>query len=123
MALAESAPELAATHAPEAAFQQWLHDYTELLATKRGLATALHSGDPTYDGLHEYFFARLEPAAGALLHTAVAAGAVRRDVEAEDALRAIAHVCLPASDERPAPRTQRVVAVFIDGLHRHASAG
>lgn len=120
-ALAESGLKLAATHAPDAALQQWLHRYTELLATKRGLATALHSGDPTFDGLPDYFFQRLEPAVGALLDTAAAAGAVRRDVEAKDLLWAIAHLCLPVSDERPT-HAHRMVTVFIDGLHRHAGA-
>ena len=45
------------------ALEQWLHRYTELLATKRGLATALHSGDPAYDGLQDYFFDRPDIAA------------------------------------------------------------
>jgi AcrR family transcriptional regulator len=122
-ALAESAPELAATHAPGAALERWLHRYTELLATKRGLATALHSGDPAYDGLPDYFFQRLEPAVGALLDTAAAAGAVRGDVDATDLLWAIAHLCLPVSDDRASRRTQRMVGVFIDGLRRDASPG
>ena len=122
-ALAESAAALAAAHAPDAALEQWLHRYTELLATKRGLATALHSGDPAYDELPDYFFQRLEPAVGALLDTAAAAGAVRGDVEADDLLWAIAHLCLPMADEPDSRRTQRMVTVFIDGLRCHASTG
>jgi hypothetical protein len=114
-ALAEAGPELAVTHAPDVALQEWLHRYTELLATKRGLAAALHSGDPTFDGLPDYFFQRLEPAVGALLHAAVAAGAVRRDVEAKDLLWAIAQLCIPVPDERAA-HDHHMVTVFIDGL-------
>ena len=60
-ALADSGSRLAARHAPEAALEQWLHGYTELLAAKRGLATALHSGDTAFAGLADY----LLPALGA----------------------------------------------------------
>ena len=63
-ACADAAPALAAAHEPGAALANWLHRYTEFLATKRGLATALHSGDPAFDALPGYFFQRLEPALG-----------------------------------------------------------
>jgi AcrR family transcriptional regulator len=45
-ACADAAPALAAAHEPGAALANWLHRYTEFLATKQGLAAALHSGDP-----------------------------------------------------------------------------
>jgi AcrR family transcriptional regulator len=116
-ALAECGPQLAATHDPETALVQWLHRYTALLGTKRGLASALHSGDPTFDGLRDHFHARLEPTADALLHAAVSAGAIRRDVSARELLRAIALLCLPLSDDDPVP-DPHMVEVFIDGLRR-----
>jgi hypothetical protein len=47
---------------------------------------------------------------------------VHAALDANDVLWAIAHLCLPVSDERPSPRTHRMVAVFIDGLRGHASA-
>jgi hypothetical protein len=114
-ALAESGPRLTAGHAPDAALRQWLHGYTELLGTKRGLATALHSGDPAFVGLRDYFYERLEPAVAALLHAAAAAGTIRRDVEAKDLLWAIANLCLPMPGA-PAARAGLMVSVFIDGL-------
>ena len=63
-ACADAAPALAAANEPAAALARWLHRYTEFLATKRGLAAALHSGDPAFDALPGYFAARLEPALG-----------------------------------------------------------
>jgi AcrR family transcriptional regulator len=63
-ACADAAPALAAAHDPAAALAAWLHRYTEFLATKRGLAAALHSGDPAFDALPGYFAGRLEPALG-----------------------------------------------------------
>jgi AcrR family transcriptional regulator len=60
-ACAAAAPALTATHDPGVALTQWLLRYTEFLATKRGLATALHSGDPAFDALPGYFMQRLGP--------------------------------------------------------------
>jgi AcrR family transcriptional regulator len=50
-ACADAAPALSAALDPGAALATWLGRYTEFLATKRGLATALHSGDPAFDAL------------------------------------------------------------------------
>jgi len=47
-ACADAAPALAAANEPGAALEQWLRQYTVFVGTKRGLAAALHSGDPAY---------------------------------------------------------------------------
>src|SRR5580693_10517144 len=79
-ACADAAPALLAAHEPGVALAMWLQRYTEFVATKRGLATALHSGDPAFDGLPGYFLRRLEPALGSLLQAATASGEIRADV-------------------------------------------
>jgi AcrR family transcriptional regulator len=114
-ACADAAPVLAAAHEPGAALAQWLHRYTEYLATKRGLAAALHSGDPAYSALPGYFRQRLEPALGSLLATATASGQIRAGVTATDLLHAVANLCLPVADEG-VEYSQRMVALLIDGL-------
>ena len=114
-ACADAAPALAAAHEPGAALANWLHRYTEFLATKRGLATALHSGDPAFDALPGYFYQRLEPALGSLLDAAAATGEIRADISARDLLRAVALLCTPVSDEGIA-YSQRMVTLLIDGL-------
>ena len=119
-ACAEAAPALAAAHEPGTALAQWLHRYTEFLATKRGLAAALHSGDPAFDALPGYFYQRLEPALGALLEAATASGTVRAGISARDLLLAVALLCRPVPDEGIG-YSQRMVAVLIDGL-RHPDA-
>ena len=83
--------------------------------TKRGLAAALHSGDPAVDALPGYFYQRLEPALGSLLEAATAAGEIRDGVSARDLLTAIALLCTPVGDREPA-YGQRMVDVLIDGL-------
>jgi AcrR family transcriptional regulator len=114
-ACADAAPELAAAHEPGEALAQWLQRYTEFLAAKRGLAPALHSGDPAYSALPGYFRQRLGPALGSLLEAAIASGEIRADISAKDLLDAVANLCQPVADEGAA-YSQRMVALLIDGL-------
>jgi AcrR family transcriptional regulator len=114
-ACADAAPALTAAHQPAVALAKWLHRYTEFLATKRGLATALHSGDPAFDALPGYFMQRLEPALGSLLEAATTADEIRADISPKDLLYAVSNLCLPLSDEGAA-YSQRMVALLIDGL-------
>lgn len=109
---AAAAPALAETNTPGEALTKWIHRYTELLGTKRGLAAALHSGDPAFDALPTYFEQRLTPALQTLVQAAVAAGEIRADADPEDLLHAIAHLC--ASPD--AGRAARMVDLLIDGL-------
>jgi AcrR family transcriptional regulator len=114
-ACAAAAPALAAAHEPTTALAKWLDRYAEFLATKRGLATALHSGDPAFDALPDYFMQRLGPALGSLLEAAAAAGEIRADIAPKDLLHAVSNLCLPLSDEGAA-YSRRMVALLIDGL-------
>ncbi|MGW0809975.1 TetR/AcrR family transcriptional regulator [Nonomuraea sp. NPDC002799] len=121
-ACADAAPALTAAHEPAAALAKWLHRYTEFLATKRGLATALHSGDPAFDALPCYFMQRLGPTLGSLLEAATASAEIRADISAEDLLYAVAHLCQPVAGEGVA-YSQRMVALLVDGLRYGADAG
>lgn len=60
-ACADAAPILAALHEPSEALARWMQRYAAFIATKRGLATALHSGNPAFDTLPAYFEKRLRP--------------------------------------------------------------
>jgi AcrR family transcriptional regulator len=119
---AAAAPALAAAHQPGEALAKWLHRYTEFLATKRGLAAALHSGDPAFDALPGYFRGHLGPALESLLEAATASGEIRADVSAKDLLYAVANLCLPVEGEG-VTYNQRMVALVIDGLRYGAVAG
>jgi AcrR family transcriptional regulator len=112
---AAAGPELSAAHEPGEALVKWLHRYTGFVATKRGLATALHSGDPAFDALPGYFMQRMEPVLGALIDAATATGEIRADVSAKDLLHAVALLCQPVAGE-PLAYNQRMVAVLADGL-------
>ena len=114
-ACADLAPVLAKSHAPFDAMARWMNRYTEFVATKRGLARALHSGDPAFDTLPGYFDARLRPALRGLLKAAVAAGQVRADVNADDLLGAVSSLCMSAHNDGRG-RAERMVALLVDGL-------
>jgi AcrR family transcriptional regulator len=115
-ACADAGRALSATNEPGVALAKWLRRYTDFLATKRGLATALHSGDPAFDALPGYFYQRLGPVLGSLLEAATASGEIRGGVSARDLLHAVAQLCQPVPDEGVA-YSQRMVALLVDGLH------
>jgi AcrR family transcriptional regulator len=114
-ACAEAAVALSAEHEPFEAFAQWIQRYTEFVATKQGLAAALHSGDPAFDGLPAYLLEQLGPVLGPLLDAARATGEIRAEVSADDLLRAVAHLCHRAPGEGP-DYSRRMIAVLVQGL-------
>ncbi len=72
----EAAAGLGATLGPWEALMGWVQGFTDFVDTKHGLASALHSGDPAYDGLPQRLMDRLEPALQTLLARAVESGCV-----------------------------------------------
>lgn len=116
------ATELAAAHPPEEALTLWLRRYTRFIATKRGLAQALHSGDPAFQALPDYFRQNFEPALVGLLNAAVAAGAVRAGIEAYELLRAIGNLASVKGSE-PEGETPVMVELLIEGLRFRKGLG
>jgi AcrR family transcriptional regulator len=57
----QAADELGTTLDPWDALIAWIGRFTDFVGTKRGLASALHSGDPAYEGLPQRLLDRLEP--------------------------------------------------------------
>jgi AcrR family transcriptional regulator len=119
-ACADAAPVLAAEHEPGEALARWMQRYAAFIAAKRGLAAALHSGNPAFDTLPAYFEKRLRPALRTLLEAAAAAGEMRADVEPDDLLGAVARLCMQANNDGSA-HAQRMVALLVDGLRYGAS--
>lgn len=110
-AAADAAPEIAAQHPPAEAVSQWMQRYVDFIGTKRGLVSALHSGDPAFATLPDYFRERFHPALKGLLDAAAAAGEMRDDVDPADLLVAAANL---AHDD--VERGRRMVALLVDGL-------
>lgn len=120
-ACADAAPILAAEYEPFEALARWMQRYAVFFATKRGLATALHSGNPAFESLPAYFERRFLPALRALLESAAKIGAVRVDIDAEDLLSAVGRLCMSDSDEG-AGYAERMVALLVDGLRYRTDA-
>ena len=114
-ACAAAQATIARAHDPGEALGRWLERYASFIATKRGLAAALHSGDPAFDALPAYFEQHLGPALEALLESAAAAGEIRDDIQANDLLRAVSNLCVPNTGDG-AGHNQRMLALLIDGL-------
>jgi AcrR family transcriptional regulator len=120
-ACADAASVLATKHGPGEALARWMQRYADFLAAKRGLAAALHSGDPAFDTLPAYFKQRLEPALRTLLDAATAAREVRSSVEPYDLLRAVGNLCMQADDDGSG-YARRMVALLVDGLRYGAKS-
>lgn len=115
-ACAAEAPKLAAAHEPGEALWQWIQLYAAFITARRGLATALHLGDPAFQGVPAYFQRVLGPVLQGLLDAAVAAGAVRAGVDPIDLLGAIPKLCTPPMGTDDHARADRMIALLFDGL-------
>ena len=119
-ACADAASVMASKYEPGEALARWMQRYVDFIGTKRGLAAALHSGDPAYSALPGYFDKRLRPALKILLDAAVAARVVRPGIEADDLLRAVATLCHGPHGQEPV-YARRMVELLVDGLRYGAS--
>ena len=111
----EAGEVLGTTLSPWEALVGWIERFTDFVGTKRGLASALHSGDPAYGDLGQHLLDRLEPAFHRLLARAVEGGYARDDVTAREVLTTIALIAQPVRGEQPC-FNQRMSEVFLDGL-------
>lgn len=112
---ADAAAALSKKYGPEEALARWMQRYVDPIAKKRGLAAALHSGDPAYNALPGCFNNRLSPAFDTLLKAAMAEEVIRPDVQANDLLRAVATLCQGPHNEEPI-YARKMVALLVDGL-------
>ena len=120
-ACADTGSVLAASHEPGEALTLWMQRYVDFIATKRGLAAALHSGDPAFDALPAYFEERLRPALATLLKSAAAAGIIRGDIEPVGLLRAVASLSTPVRGA-DSDQGRLMVSLLVDGLRYGAAA-
>ena len=90
-------------------------EFVALASTKRGLAQALHSGDPTFDFMPVKRDQRLFPAFRKLFDTALSTGEIRSDVGADDVLNAAATLCM-AADAARSDQALGLVMLMVDGL-------
>lgn len=116
-ATAAEAVRLSAGYRPAEALRLWAESLARFVATKRGFASALHSGDPAYKPLPAQFVGVLAPKVQSILDAGAADGTIRGDIRAEDLIHALSRLAdtqPSATDDRTTPMT----AVLLDGLVR-----
>jgi AcrR family transcriptional regulator len=115
-ACADAAAIIATKYPPDEALSRWMQRYVDFFANKRGLAAALHTGNPAYKALPDYFGQRLYPALKSLLDAAVAAKTIRPGADAEHLLRAVGTLCHGGPNGTEPVYARRMVELLIDGL-------
>ncbi|MGY4158384.1 AcrR family transcriptional regulator [Bradyrhizobium sp. USDA 4461] len=120
--LGDLAEQLQNAPEPVAALRRWLRANVEFVATKKGMVSALALVAAGSTELHAYSFDRLTKAIGTLLARAVAAGAIRDDISAEDVLRALIGMCYMHDQPGWQTNALRLLDVFVDGLRVQPAA-
>ncbi|WP_306910814.1 TetR/AcrR family transcriptional regulator [Rhizobium mesoamericanum] len=114
--LAAAAKELAASHAPDVALEEWMRRFVGYIAAKRGMATSLKILMDSNASLFAEGIGILRAAAEGLLKTAADQGFIRSDIDTTDLLHALSSIySLPASPEWR-ERSNRLIGLLMDGL-------
>lgn len=116
------AARLADEHDPGTALELWIQRYTQFVATKHGLGSAMHSGEPAYSGLRDYFEGNAGPALQKLLDSAAEAGVIRDGVDPIELVGAVSSLSAPPPGSDDTSRASRMVALLLDGLRYGATA-
>ena len=114
-ATAAEAERLGGEYPPAEALRSWAESLGRFVATKRGFASALHSGDPAYAPLPGQFLGVLAPKVQQILDAGAADGSIRPDVKAEDLIHALSRL----ADDHPGDadgRAGRMIGILLDGL-------
>ncbi len=120
--LCDAADELVATEDADSALEAWMERFVQHVATKRGMAMALKSVIGKDSELFAYCHGRIRASVEMLLANAVAAGAIRSDVEAADLLKALSGICLVSDQPGWQEQARRLVNLLHDGLRYRAPA-
>ncbi len=116
-ACVDAAAEIESIYPAGEALDRWTLRYTQFVATKRGLAAALHSGDAAYEPLAGYFSTRLTPTMQRLMAVAAKEGDIAHEVDPGDFLSAVANLCHNAGPGKHSPaHAERMVRLLLAGL-------
>jgi AcrR family transcriptional regulator len=121
--LSDLAEQLKSASDPVDALRRWMRSNVELVATKKGMISALALAVQASSELYAYSFESLTRAIAMLLDRAVAAGEIRADIGAEDLLRALIGMCYLHDQPGWQSTVLRLMDVFIDGLRVERDGG
>ena len=121
--LSELAEQLKGAPEPLDALRRWMKANVELVATKKGMISALALAVQTSSDLYAHSFDRLSKAIGSLLDRAVTAGQIRADLGPDELLRALIGMCYLHDQPGWQSTVLRLMDVFIDGLRVKPDGG
>lgn len=101
---------------PVEAIRLWLKASVRLVATKRGMVTAL---EPVFDQSDTFFSdnsARMQAALKQLMDRAVTEGLIRDDISAYDLMKAMLGMCYTRDQPGWQDTVPRLLDVFVDGM-------
>jgi AcrR family transcriptional regulator len=119
--LRAAADELLAELPPDRALEAWMRRFVEYGTAKRGMRDALHSIAGAGSDLFADTRGHVTEAVAVLLAAGAEAGTLRRDVEAEDVLRAMGAIWMVADGDDFPEQALRVLRLVMDGLRYGAT--
>jgi len=115
---------LAAEGSPFEALRRWLHAFIGMVATKKGMLTALSPAAGSSKELYADSTVRLTRSISDLMTKAMAAGQIRDDITPDDMMRAVIGMCYAPGQPGWQHTVVRLVDVFVDGLRvQHDKSG
>ena len=118
--LRAAADELLAELPPDEALEAFMRRFIEYGTAKRGMRDALHSIAGGGSDLFAETRGQVTEAVAVLLEAGAEAGTLRRDVEAEDVLRAMGAIWMVADGDDFTEQAMRVLRLVLDGLRYRA---
>jgi AcrR family transcriptional regulator len=98
------------------ALRRWLHRAVDMIATKKGMITALALAVDSGCEVYQYSFQNLARSVQLLLDAAVQAGRIRSDVGADDVLRALIGMSYPDTRDGWREQAVKLLDILVDGL-------
>jgi AcrR family transcriptional regulator len=116
--LAEAAAQLLETSPAGDALHKWMHLFVDYIATKRLIAPSLGAAAARTSPLYASSAELITGAITTLVKRAVASGAVRKDIDPSDLLRAMVGVSYGNPDAGWQASARRLIDILMDGLRR-----
>jgi AcrR family transcriptional regulator len=116
--LAQAAPQLLESSQAADALHTWMHLFVDYIATKRMIAPSLGAAAGRSSPLYASSAELITAAITTLVKRAVASGAVRKDIDPSDLLRAMVGVSYGNPDAGWQASARRLIDILMDGLRR-----
>jgi AcrR family transcriptional regulator len=114
--LCAAADELLKIEPPTAALRAWLELFIDYLATKHGMADALHAVLVTQGELRMETRDLLSDALTTLMRAGIADKTIRADVNPDDVLMVLGGVAIIAGDAGQREQARRLLDLLMDGV-------